>query len=201
MLAALEAELAGLRAANARLSELADTNEREAFEALDELARRDEEIEALTGGRAAADLVYDHLVHADREEQFRHQLGLRVLLTVPEPDRPLDQLGRLRIGPRWLDDLEELPKVSRLKLVKVLDVVVEVLCGLVWDHPGRDTHQQRTGPGGDDPYVRRDSDGATAWRASLQQRTPQARRLLWWSLPDGGVELARVAAHDDHRMT
>lgn len=95
---------------------------------------------------------------------------------------------------------DELPRVSKVKLGKVLEVVVEVLTDQIRQRPVRELHRQRTGPGGEDPFLVRD-DGAVAWRASLQRKTPQARRLIWWRLPDGSVELARVAAHDDYRMS
>jgi hypothetical protein len=45
--------------------------------------------------------------------------------------------------------------------------------------------------------VRVRNDGAIAWRASLQVNTPSARRIHYWVLPSGQIELARVAAHDD----
>jgi hypothetical protein len=40
-------------------------------------------------------------------------------------------------------------------------------------------------------------DGARAWRVSLQSNTPAARRLHYWVLPDGSIELAKVGVHDD----
>ena len=58
-------------------------------------------------------------------------------------------------------------------------------------------HRLRTGLGGDDP-VRVRKDGAAAWRASLQVNTPSARRIHYWVLPNGQVEFARVATHDDY---
>ena len=39
--------------------------------------------------------------------------------------------------------------------------------------------------------------GAVAWRASLQVKTPAARRIHYWVLSSGQIELARVTAHDD----
>lgn len=198
--ALLTVEVAELRAELTRQRERADANEREVMDSWEEIQHRDEEIQRLTdSGAGEFDEVYGRRVFADREQQFRHVLSLRALLTLVEDERPLDAMGRLRIGPRWLDDLDELPSVSTVRLTKVLDGVLEVLTGRVWDHPGRDTHQQRTGSGGEDPVLLR-ADGAVAWRANLQHKTPQARRLLWWAVPDGSVELARVAAHDDYRM-
>jgi len=53
---------------------------------------------------------------------------------------------------------------------------------------GRELHQLRTGTGGNDP-VRVRPDGATCWRVSLQVKTPPARRLHYWMLNDGSIEL------------
>ena len=41
------------------------------------------------------------------------------------------------------------------------------------------------------------ADGARAFRVSLQSRTAAARRLHYWELGDGRVELARIGYHDD----
>lgn len=72
----------------------------------------------------------------------------------------------------------------------------EVLTGLAADIPGRELHRLRTGNGGGDPYRVR-ADGARAFRASLQVNTPSARRLHYWQLPNGQIELSRVVLHDD----
>ncbi len=197
----LRSEVVGLRAETARLRDREQAIERELFQAWDELQTRDDLIQSMTdGGVDRAEELYDRVVQADPERQFRHVLALRMVMTLAEADRPEAALHRLRIGPRWLEDLERLPSVSKLKLVKVLDAVLEVLGGRVWASSAREVHQQRTGPGGEDPFLRRRSDDAVARRASLQQKTPQARRLLWWALPGDIVELSRVAAHDDYTM-
>lgn len=50
------------------------------------------------------------------------------------------------------------------------------------------------------PGRTRASDGAKAWRGSLQDGSPGARRLHWWEIPgrDGRtIEFASVAHHDD----
>jgi hypothetical protein len=43
----------------------------------------------------------------------------------------------------------------------------------------------------------RPSDGARCQRAYIEQKTPQARRLHYWALRGGGIELSRVVTHDD----
>lgn len=42
----------------------------------------------------------------------------------------------------------------------------------------------------------RAADGAKAYRLYLQQGTPSARRLHYWQLADGRIELANVGFHD-----
>ena len=97
------------------------------------------------------------------------------------------------IGPRFLASLD---KLEGIKDEKVADVVVEIVTGLAPQIPGREVHHLRSGPGGDDP-VRVRVDGAVAWRASLQVKSPSARRIHYWVLSAGGIELARVTTHDD----
>jgi hypothetical protein len=75
-------------------------------------------------------------------------------------------------------------------------VVVEILTGLAAEQPGRGLHQLRGSEAGGSGQVSRE-DGAKAWRANLQTNTPSARRIHYWVLPGGGIELARVGLHDD----
>ena len=130
---------------------------------------------------------------ADLEQGFRYLVLTRwATRTLPseQRERPLRDF---LIGPRFIDSLHELEGVTE---EKVADVVVEIATGLAPQLPGREVHRLRTGLGGDDP-VRIREDGAVAWRASLQVRTPSARRIHYWILPGGRIELARVANHDD----
>ncbi|HEX2893597.1 MAG TPA: hypothetical protein VHO29_06295 [Marmoricola sp.] len=130
---------------------------------------------------------------ADPEQGFQYlvltQWATRTLPS-EQRDRPL---ADFLIGPRFLESLERL---EGIKAEKVADVAFEIVTGLALQLPSREVHQLRTGSGGDDPVRVRD-DGATAWRASLQVSTPSARRIHYWVLPSGQIELARVAAHDD----
>lgn len=41
-------------------------------------------------------------------------------------------------------------------------------------------------------------DGAVLWRAYVEQKTPSARRLHYFRLPDGGLEFSRIVVHDDY---
>lgn len=130
----------------------------------------------------------------DPEDQWRHEVYLAWVERIPASDKALRPLPeKWLVGPRFLDSLSGLEGVSR---EKVAAVVVEVLTGLAKDLPGRDLHRLRTGVAGNSPAVTRE-DGAVAWRAALQRETPSARRLHYWELPGGLVELSRVVAHDD----
>lgn len=133
-------------------------------------------------------------VFAEPEDQLRHEVYLAWCRRIPPTDkarRPLP--ARWGVGPGFLDSLEGLEGVAR---DKVLDVVVEVLTDLARDIPGREMHALRVDAGGGSAQRTRD-DGATAWRVSLQVKSPGARRMHFWRLPDGTVELSRVGHHDD----
>ena len=130
---------------------------------------------------------------ADLKEGFRYlvltQWASRTLPS-EQSDRPMVDYD---IGPRFLESLDRL---EGIKVEKVADVVFEIVTGLARQLPSREVHHLRTGSGGDDPVRIRD-DGAVAWRASLQVNTPSARRIHYWVLPSGRVDLARVSTHDD----
>lgn len=131
---------------------------------------------------------------ADPEEGFRYwvrtQWATRTLPAEQE-QRPLPDYD---LGPRFLASLDAL---EGIKLRKVADVVFEVVTGLAQQNPSRELHRLRCGPGGKDPVRTRSEDGATAYRVSMQVKSPAARRLHYWQLPSGRIELARVATHDD----
>jgi hypothetical protein len=133
---------------------------------------------------------------ADPEQGFRYLVLTQwATRTLPgeQRNRPL---ADFLIGPRFLESLERL---EGIKPEKVADVAFEIVTGLAPQLPSREAHHLRTGSGGDDPVRVRD-DGAIAWRASLQVNTPSARRIHYWVLPSGQIELARVATHDDFEI-
>lgn len=59
-----------------------------------------------------------------------------------------------------------------------------------------EAHALREGDESSKPEVVR-ADGATAQRAYIESHTPQSRRLHYWKLRDGSIELSRVGLHDD----
>jgi hypothetical protein len=130
---------------------------------------------------------------ADHEQGFRYLVLTRwATRTLPgeQADRPLPNYT---IGPGFLESLDELEGITE---EKVADVVFEIVTGLAPQIAGRRVHPLRTGTGGDDPFRVRD-DGARAYRASLQVNTPSARRIHYWILPGGQIELAHVYPHDE----
>lgn len=58
----------------------------------------------------------------------------------------------------------------------------------------RSPHVLTRGPAGEQ-WVR--EDGARCWRAYIEESTASARRLHFWRLPGGELELSRVVLHDD----
>ena len=50
----------------------------------------------------------------------------------------------------------------------------------------------------DSAQVRRE-DGARCFRAAVERNVAAARRLHFWRLPDGTIELSRIVVHDDYQ--
>lgn len=113
-----------------------------------------------------------------------------------ESDRQRYPLQRMRVGRAFLALVRCLHGVS---VEKVVEVCAQVACLRAHEIPAREVHELRSGGGGA-PARARASDGAKAWRCSLQDGTPSARRLHWWDVPgkEGRtIEFASVAVHDD----
>lgn len=116
-----------------------------------------------------------------------------------ESDRQRYPLCRMRVGREFLERVRELDGVP---VEKVVEVCAQVACSRAHELPAREVHELRGGAPGAPGYVRT-SDGAKAWRCSLQDGTPSARRLHWWDIPrkDGRtIEFASVAVHDDYSI-
>jgi len=127
--------------------------------------------------------------------QLEFEVHLAWARRVPAEQKVDLPLVQWTVGPDFFASWADLEGITRSKVV---DVIVEVLTGRVYALAGREAHQLRSGPGGDDPPVVRE-DGATCWRVSLQVKTPSARRLHYWHLNDGSIELSSIRLHDDMR--
>ncbi|NBY15970.1 MAG: hypothetical protein EBQ72_06505 [Actinobacteria bacterium] len=123
---------------------------------------------------------------------FRYLVLTKWALRVPLGEQHSKPLPDFDIGPNFIISLKELQGVSEEKVADV----VEILIGVASDLDSRDVHRLREGAGALESPVKRD-DGAVCWRASLQVGTPSARRIHYWALPKGRIELSRVTLHDD----
>lgn len=98
------------------------------------------------------------------------------------------------IGPDFLPSLESLGTGYRAKTIKACRAIVgrdPSLLGKVRDHPLGDGRRS-TG------QARRSSCGrGEARRAAIENSAPSARRVHYWLLDDGSIELASVNVHDD----
>lgn len=80
---------------------------------------------------------------------------------------------------------------------KAIRACAEVAIGAPGLLRQREDHALRMGDGGNDPTRVRTSDGAEGRRCYIEHNTPAARRLHYWTLPDGTIEFASVNVHDD----
>ncbi len=101
-----------------------------------------------------------------------------------------------RLRPDFLDSLGRVHGVSR---ERVVDVCAHVVSGRAPGVPSLELHPLRISEGGGTAQLVRE-DGAKAWRCNVQTRTAAARRLHYWELPGGGVELAKLVYHDDYSI-
>lgn len=132
---------------------------------------------------------------ADSELAFRYLVTTQWALRIQVGEQRSMPLHDYTIGPEFLESLRRLQGITP---EKVADVVVEIVTGLALTIDSRDLHVLREGHGPSEKAVTR-ADGATCWRASLQVGTPAARRLHYWVLTGGGIELSRVTVHDDFK--
>jgi hypothetical protein len=129
----------------------------------------------------------------DPEEQLRWDIRrVWVERTTPD-DKDRFPLGDYVIGPDFLHTLQNTDGIDP---AKVVEVVADVVSRRIEQMPARAAHPLREGDGAEDPEVTR-HDGARCWRIYVEQKVSQARRLHYWRLPDGRVELSSVRLHDD----
>lgn len=187
----LEVEVAQLRGLVQELGARIDRRDRQIAEQKTRYRTADKRRQIVTrqGEDRAAD---DGPWFTDPEEQLRYEVHGTWVRLVPAGEKTKRPLASYAVGPRFLESLT-LEGVSRRK---VLETVVHVLTGRAPDIPGLQLHRLRASSGGGSPQAVRD-DGATCFRLSLQVNTSSARRLHFWKLPDGTVELSRVVLHDD----
>jgi hypothetical protein len=130
---------------------------------------------------------------ADADGWVRHELYLAWVERIGATERAKWPLPDFALADTFTDSLEDLDDGQ---LTKAFKACVDVLTGRVASVPGRQLHALRTGNGPTAPAVVR-QDSARCMRVYIEQHTPSARRLHYWILPGGGIELARVVTHDD----
>jgi hypothetical protein len=134
-------------------------------------------------------------VYIDPDEQFRFELKVSYLTRVEQASRgDLPWPERFKIGPVFLQSVDDLVRGGGITREKIVEICSEVLCGRARDLPSRAVKEWRTSRQG--PQLVRPSDGAVAMRVRLQTATSAARRLRYWKLPSGEIELDRVVVHD-----
>lgn len=217
---ALEAEKALVRQLRAELAELASRSASPEDQSTLLLELVEVHTENVRLKRALAVVRGDQ--QAQRAMMLRHARQLERAMPGPAARRTRfdrdDEWLRLEIHLAWLDRLDPadrlrwpLPEPFGLGarfadsvlsldaglLPKVLRAVVDVLTGRVRDLPARRIHPLRSGDGATAADLVRAHDGARCFRVYVEQNTPQARRLHYWAIPDGTIELSRVVLHDD----
>jgi hypothetical protein len=132
----------------------------------------------------------------DADEWVRHAIHLAWIDRLDSGDRSRFPLSSdYLVGPRFAESLEALDSGQ---LSKALKAVVDVISGYGNVIVARSVHALREGNGAAEDDVVRD-DGARCMRAYIEQNTPSARRLHFWKLPAGRIELSRIVLHDDVR--
>ena len=115
------------------------------------------------------------------------------LYTPQERERhPLDT-SRYTIGASFLETLEPLSEGQLRRLFKLIVHTVTGRNGeerIIEVHPLRDGDAVTAAP-------RIRDDGSVCLRAYVEEGVPQSKRLHFWKLTDGTVELGRVVMHDD----
>lgn len=126
---------------------------------------------------------------ADAEDEIRH----RVLVLWAEQTTPQEKVAHplpaFTVGAAFAASVEDLTAHAPQLLDKIARSALRVLLG-----QDRDAHKLDVTGGG--RLIR--EDGAVPWRAYVEQKTPSARRLHFFKIPGGGIELSRVVLHDDY---
>lgn len=143
---------------------------------------------------ALEERLHSRRAHADPAQQLHHEIHLSWMHTYTEADREKYPLATYTFGKTFVDSVETIVGVDREKIVTAC---VDVLTRRAWEINGRQAHQMRTTNESGSPVRVRVHDGATAWRCNLQTHTASARRLMWWEIPGGAIELASASLHDD----
>jgi len=103
-------------------------------------------------------------------------------------------LRSFTIGASFAESLEAHGGQYRSKAIRVCGDIVSGAPSLIGR---RDDHPLRTGEAGSASVRLRSSDDAEARRCKIEEQVPAARRLHYWLLSDGSIELASINLHED----
>ncbi|MBD3689131.1 hypothetical protein H8R18_06230 [Nanchangia anserum] len=130
------------------------------------------------------------------EEQLRFEIELMWSIWFSLEDKEKWPIRPYTFSKGFFDTLHTVGRqVPRRKLLRVLAEIVT--CKSREGAHARILDKRSSGQGG--AKTRPRNDGAIARRVRLEQSTHAARRVLYWDLPDGTVELSAIAVHDDYQ--
>lgn len=127
----------------------------------------------------------------DLEEAVRFAIHREWVQWVPSTEKKAHPLPPFKLGPWFAASLGGLDAQFQSKALRA---VVSVLTGLAIEK--RQVHYLRENAAA--PKLVRDEDNAVCYRAYVEEKVSAARRLHYWKLPDGTIELSRVVVHDDY---
>ena len=129
------------------------------------------------------------------EEWIREEIRAFWIANYTPDDRAKFPLDRQpwRVLPSFILTFHALTDDGKDKAIKTATHIVtgrNAIEHITEDHPLREGDENSK------PEVVRE-DGAASRRAYIESHTPQSRRLHYWKLRDGSIELSRVGLHDD----
>jgi len=127
-------------------------------------------------------------------EELRRVWISRYKQSEREQKYPIDH-SKFSYGPDFFETVFD-KDLTEDELRKAVRVIVDIVTGREADARQNSVHPLRESES-PSASTRSRADGATAWRASVEQNTPQARRLHFWKLPNNNIELAKIVRHDD----
>jgi len=135
---------------------------------------------------------------ASNEDWFNEELR-RVWISRYKPaereqNYPLD-LSKFAYGPMFFESVFT-PQLTEDELRKAVRVIVDVVTGREADSRQNRVHALRETDSPSSPQRTR-ADGSKAWRANIEDNTPQAKRLHFWKASNGQIELSKVGQHND----
>jgi hypothetical protein len=153
---------------------------------------REARAKQVVGNDYTASRSWFGLDSAGAEEWVRHEVTHAWIERIPAFERANRPLTKFTLGADFVDTLAIFTNGQKYKAFKC---IVDVLVGTPEMLALRQVHALRASEGANAPDRVRD-DGAIAMRAYIEEGVASARRLHYWKHPDGTIELATAAVHD-----